>query len=241
MEIRTFYYNKNIDSEIIELTGDEFFHATKVDRIRVGDQVRIINNTENEYICVINEINKNCAKLNIIKKQLCLQNPKIDVDVFLCLLKGDKNDNLISKLSELGVKNLTFITSQNVERKNEVNFERLHKLAITSAKQCGRSKILNINNKILKFSNLTNLKKYYNNVIVFYENEKHNTLNNVGLNNGKTAIIIGSEGGFLKNEITTLNELGAISVSLGKLIFRAETAAIIATSLTIFKLGGFNK
>lgn len=175
IKTKTFYYDGEIKGETLELTGDEFFHATKVDRIIEHDLIRIINNTEFEYICTVDKITKSSMILNVWPKQICQRNPKCELDVFMCLLKGDKNDELISKLSELGVSNLTFVTSQNVDRKNNLNFERLNKLAISSAKQCGRSKILNINTKILPLTELKNLKDNYKNLLVFYEKETQRT------------------------------------------------------------------
>ncbi len=240
METRTFYSNNFIDETTIELVGDEFFHATKVDRIKQHDVVRVINNTENEYICNVKQINKNSMLLNVFSVELCKSNPKCEIDVFACLLKGDKNDNLIPKLSELGVSNVTFIISQNVDRKNNLNFDRLNKLAIQSAKQCGRSKVLNINAKILTLAELANLKNSYKNLLVFYENEKENSINSIKLQSGKTAIVIGSEGGFLQSEIDNLVKNNFTSVSLGNIILKAETACVVATTLTTFKLGGFN-
>lgn len=236
MEIRTFY-SENIDKNNCTLTGEEFIHAVKVDRIRVGDQIRVINNTESEYFCKVKEITKCSVILDIIHHKLCESNPKTQLDVYLCLLKGDKNDNLIAKLSELGVTNLHFVTSQNVDRKNNLNFERLNKLAITSAKQCGRSKILNISGNIISLNNIP--VENYNNCIVFYEGETKNTLDSINFKNGNTAIIIGSEGGFVLSEIEMLKNKGAVPATLGKIILRAETAAVVGTTLINYKLGGF--
>jgi len=236
LDIRTFYSEK-IDEKNCILDGEEFIHAVKVDRIRVGDQVRIINNAEYEYFCKVQNITKCSVILDIIHHNLCGNNPKKQIDVYLCLLKGDKNDNLISKFSELGVTNLYFVISQNVDRKNNLNFDRLNKLAITSAKQCGRSKILHIDKSIININNIP--VENYKNAVVFFECEKNNTLNSIKLENGSTAIIIGSEGGFLSSEIDALKNKGAKSVTLGNIILRAETAAITATTLINYKLGGF--
>ena len=53
-----------------------------------------------------------------------------------------------------------------------------------------------------------------------------------GLAKGKSvSILIGPEGGFSKQEIFNLTELGFIRTSLGKRILRAETAAIYALSV----------
>ena len=60
---------------------------------------------------------------------------------------------------------------------------------------------------------------------------------------GSTAIVIGSEGGFSREEETLAAERGFASVTLGKRILRAETAAVALTSVVMFSLGelGENK
>ena len=55
--------------------------------------------------------------------------------------------------------------------------------------------------------------------------------------NGSTAIVIGSEGGFSRTEEESAAGLGYASVTLGKRILRAETAAVALTSVVMFALG----
>ncbi|MEW6214564.1 MAG: RsmE family RNA methyltransferase, partial [Nitrospirota bacterium] len=50
-------------------------------------------------------------------------------------------------------------------------------------------------------------------------------------------LIIGPEGGFTKEEVTLAKEKGLLTISLGKRILRAETAAISAVTLIQFLLG----
>ena len=54
---------------------------------------------------------------------------------------------------------------------------------------------------------------------------------------GSTAIVIGSEGGFSRAEEEFASGLGYASVTLGKRILRAETAAVALTSVVMFALG----
>ncbi len=241
MEIRTFFTKTFLNEFTCTLEDEEFIHAVKVDRLKVGDKARVIDNTEFEYFCEVIEIQKNKVILKINQKQICEKNPKIDLDVFLCLLKGDKIDNILPKLSELGVKNLYLVSSQNVDRKGNINFDRLNKISVTSAKQCERSKVLNVENKVLNFDNVLDSIQNYDNFLVFYENEPKVNLNNIKLKKGKSAIFIGSEGGFLESEINALKNKNASSVSLGNLILKADTAVVVATTLTTFLLGGLNK
>lgn len=44
-------------------------------------------------------------------------------------------------------------------------------------------------------------------------------------------IVIGSEGGFAKEEVAYLNDNGFVSISLGKSILRCETAAVASLAI----------
>ena len=54
---------------------------------------------------------------------------------------------------------------------------------------------------------------------------------------GSTAIVIGSEGGFSKEEAENAKARGYEWISLGKRILRAETAAVAMTAVVMFSLG----
>ena len=54
---------------------------------------------------------------------------------------------------------------------------------------------------------------------------------------GDIALIVGSEGGFSPREIDTLLKTKAKSITLGKRILRAETAAIVSAACVMLELG----
>lgn len=54
---------------------------------------------------------------------------------------------------------------------------------------------------------------------------------------GPTALVVGSEGGFSREEFERAKELGFTGVSLGKRILRAETASIALLSVAMHALG----
>ena len=52
------------------------------------------------------------------------------------------------------------------------------------------------------------------------------------------AVVVGPEGGLAAEEVAALEAIGAVPVTLGATILRAETAAVVATALAIHELGG---
>ena len=54
------------------------------------------------------------------------------------------------------------------------------------------------------------------------------------------ALLIGPEGGFTELEIQDAQSANITPITLGPRILRAETAAIVATALTLHELGEMN-
>lgn len=227
--------------EIITIEGEEHKHLSLVLRLKVGDTIDCLPNDNTIVVCNITSINKNKTQASVI--EIINQPNSVDnVDVFVGNLKGDKNEFLIQKLSELGVNKITFFESKFVTAKLvKDKSARNEKIALTSAKQCKRNKAIEIGTD-LKFKDLLKVLCGYDKVLVAYENEKTISLNNIELKSSqKIAVVIGSEGGFAREEIDEFINNGYCSISLGERILKAETAGVVFTSLVMFKLGELGK
>lgn len=233
---RSFFVNEQdieVD-DIVVVEQEEFHHLSSVLRLGVGDEVVIYNNSDFEYMGVINSISKKSAEIKITHKQICNGNPTRKIDVFVASLKNDKFESLIPKMSELGVRNFTTFSSRFVTSKIIDKGERWTKIAKDSAKQCKRSKMIEVKSP-LTFSQVVEALKSFDKVIVAYENEKNYMINDCNFaTGGSLALIIGSEGGFSAEEIDAFGSINAEIVSLGSRILRAETAVIVVTAVASF-------
>jgi len=73
-------------------------------------------------------------------------------------------------------------------------------------------------------------------VLVVWEGQKDQAIEEIiDANQHECHLFIGPEGGFTAQEIALLHKLGIRSISLGKRILRAETAAIAAISLILLR------
>jgi 16S rRNA (uracil1498-N3)-methyltransferase len=152
---------------------------------------------------------------------------------------------MIQKMCELGMTNVVPFTSQytNVNPKS-VRLDRLEKIIISACKQCSRTQTLKISPPV-GFSSLIEQSGKFDAVIFANEKEgKNNTSNSNFLSSFKgdfkgkvIALIVGPEGGFSDSEVKEIIKAGAQSVSLGKRILKAETAAIVLATLVMKELG----
>ncbi|MDP3012621.1 MAG: RsmE family RNA methyltransferase, partial [Candidatus Subteraquimicrobiales bacterium] len=118
---------------------------------------------------------------------------------------------------------------------------RLQKIALEAAKQSQRVTVPKVYEPLTLTESLEFL-KLYDLVLVFWEEEKKNTLKETikNLTPKKIAVVIGPEGGLSSEEIEILKSAQGKPVTLGKRALRVETASIIALALLSYELGALD-
>lgn len=232
-----FIEKENIFDDKIILSGDEFQHLSKVLRARVGEKVLCFYDNSPFFECELVELAKHFATLKILGERECLANPASKVVLFQALPKLDKLELISQKLTELGVSELQPIKTQFCIAKDNPNkLDRLNKIVVSACKQCNRTSLLKILPTIdIKDANFDGFD------LVLFANESEDTvlldtLHDKIKNSQNIAYIVGSEGGFSKDEIEILSKK-AQSISLGKRILRTETCAIALASYISFTKG----
>jgi len=178
------------------------------------------------------------------------QNTNADLTLAQAIIKHDRFEWIIQKAVELGCSKIIPFTSERTIPKfgSSSKLVRWQKIALEAAKQCGTS----IRPEVfapLHFSVLCKGLPHYDQKILFFEGEDKNDLNTSALAHPSTSlgaslrtiIIIGPEGGFASHEVEYAKKADAVSLSLGPLILRVETAAIAGITLVQQKLGYFDK
>ena len=223
--------------EVTVLEGEEFEHAKNVLRLSAGAEVILLDNSGKEYTAVIAQVEKKRMLLNIVREEVGEREATADVCLLFGYLKNaDKNEFIVQKAVELGVKKIGVFTSEfSSAYMNANKLERLNKVAKEAAKQCLRATAP----EIVYFDGLEKAlvwAKEYENKLFACEFATESKCDVSSLS-GSTAVVIGSEGGFSRAEEEKASALGYASVTLGKRILRAETAAVALTSVVMFQLG----
>lgn len=235
MEIRRFFVEKNaINGDSVTIMGDEFLHMTKVLRYKVGFKAIVCANDGVENHCTIREIGKDYAILSI-DKSIVVDRKNVCITLYSGLLKNNKLDFVIQKAVELGVDRVVPFVSQN-SAETKFAVERGERIALEAAKQCGSTYLSKVE-PLEDFKQVLSEIKTYDQVLFAYEGEKRNSIKTSNLTGQNIALIVGSEGGFTAEETALAKDAGAIVVTLGRRILRAETASIVLATLTLEKLG----
>lgn len=220
-----------------ELVGEEFEHAKNVLRLGVGAEVILLDNSGKEYTAVIAAVEKKRMLLNVVREEVGQREAATDVFLLFGYLKNaDKNEFIVQKAVELGVNRIGVFSSEYSSAYMNANkLERLNKVSKEAAKQCLRSVAPEVVYYDTLEKGLQAAEDYQNKLFACeFATESKADIANL---QGSVAIVIGSEGGFSRAEEEYANTKGFASVTLGKRILRAETAAVALTSVVMFSLG----
>lgn len=226
---------KNIKEETV-LSGEEFNHAKNVLRLYEGAEVTLFDGSGAEYSAVIAKIGKSEMILHTVKKGQCERDPKADLYLLIGALKGDKTELVVQKATELGVHKIGVFSSKYCAAyMNENKLSRLRRVAAEASKQCLRATVP----EVVYFGSLEEAARSaadYERKLFACEFIRESEAQISEIKNG-AALIVGSEGGFTKEEYEFARAQGFRGVTLGKRILRAETAAIAFLSVAAYFAG----
>ncbi len=229
------FFVENISEEVV-LSGEEFRHASQVLRLKVGDEVTLLDGSGTEYSAVIAKAEKREMILNVLGSHLSEKEPKTPVTLLFGALKGDKSELVVQKAVELGVSKIgLFLSRFSSVSFGENKLERLNRVAKEAAKQCLRARVPEIELYKDLESALLSAKDAKNKLFACEFLEESGA--SLASLSGETVLVVGSEGGFSREEYDEAVQLGYRGVSLGKRILRAETASIALLSVVMWSLG----
>ena len=236
-----FISNNLIKDNKIFLDGENANHIINSLRCKIGEEIEISSGDGYDYICKIEEINKNSVIAKIID---CFGNesePKTKITLYQGLPKSEKMELIIQKCVELGIDEIVPVnTDRTIVKlvgKEDKKIVRSNKISEAAAKQSRRGKIPAIL-PILNFSDAIKQANKNSLNIIPYEKEKSNTIKSIikQFNGNSIGIFIGPEGGFSEKEIALAVENNITPITLGKRILRTETAGFITTAILLYEL-----
>lgn len=239
---RRFFLDFNIGDEKRILIKDEgiLHQLISVFRVKLGDDIILLDNSRFEYEAIIKGIGKKEIIVQINNKKEG-KKQDIQVSLFQSILKKDNVELVFEKCTEIGVvRFMPVLTERSI--KFNLNQERLQKIVKEASEQCGRA-TLPVVEDVKNFEDSvgeTILEKDVVNLIFHEESiDCCDKLSCDFLSNFKGVkkfnVFIGPEGGFSNKEIELAKKNNFYVLSLGDLVLRSETAAIVSCFLVISK------
>jgi 16S rRNA (uracil1498-N3)-methyltransferase len=217
--IRLYTHLSLTEGGTVSLTDNQVHYLYHVMRRTVNDEFLLFNGQDGEWLGRAEVLTKKQGIIRLIhqtQEQTQTQGPVLAIS----LIKKDNFDLVLQKATELGVqKIIPLLTERTVVSK--LNMDRAKNIVIEAAEQCERLDIPQIVEPM-------SLKAFLQIDVgqKVYLSERGRTSASLDKNN-PLCFVIGPEGGWSSNEITAFEQLdNTISLNLGRLILRAETAAI---------------
>lgn len=231
----------DISNNRITISDDENYrHIARALRARVGEKLLLIDENQIQYETTIKKITNSEIFCEINKSYPSKRDLEFDLYLAQSPLRSDSQLTVMEKATELGVRGVFPILTDNCALKKETaknKIEKWQKVMYEASKQCERAKVP----KCYDLSTLEEvLKTEYNKIIIFGERSTKQSLKEYltkyPIKQGeKILIVIGPEGGFSQREFDMFNKLNLPLVSLGDLILKADTAVTVALGDLIYE------
>ena len=230
MKEARYFYVPNA-AEHNELPTDEAIHAIRVLRLKIGDDIFLIDGKGSFYEAVVTLANSKHCLYKIT--QTLVQNKTWKGHIHLAIAPTkdiSRIEWLVEKATEIGFDEISFLNCQFSERKN-LRIDRIERIVISAMKQ-SRKAWKPIVNNMLSFEDFMQKEVTGQKFICHCYNEIEKTdffsnINNSGLFEDIT-VLIGPEGDFSINEVHQALQQQYKSTTLGNSRLRTETAGLAA-------------
>ena len=220
--IRLFTANTLSIGQTLSLSTEQSHYLMHVMRCKVQDTIHLFNGKDGEFFFQITDIRKHGVIGTIIS---CLfgQKKLPSLTLIFAPIKQERLSFMIEKATELGVTHFQPVLTEYTSMKR-VNCERILRIATEAAEQCERMCVPTCGALLPLMHYMQN--KIDEIHIAFAYERLATDVKTIPFDKKMNALLIGPEGGFSADEVLLLSEK-CRPISLGTLILRAETAAII--------------
>lgn len=219
----------------VALPADEAQHLTRVLRLGVGASIRVFDGRGHEFDAVVSRAGKAEVTVDVGEpRDPRAQEARVAVTLVQAVLKGDKMDEVVRDAVMMGVAAIqplvaarSEVTRAVLERGRRV--ERWQRIAVSSAKQCGRAVVPRILEP-LAFDGVVDAPAI-GAAFMLVEPAAAEKVVPLSLVPDEApieaAILVGPEGGWTPEEIDRAAAVAHL-VTMGNRTFRADAMAIVA-------------
>jgi 16S rRNA (uracil1498-N3)-methyltransferase len=221
----------------IDLPREEAEHLARVLRMKAGDSLALFNGRGDEFAAVVAAVTKSRVTVRLTGRATARAELRVALTLAQAVLKGDKMDGVIRDAVMLGFAAVQPIVTTRAEVSLSAlsrgdRHERWHRIAVSSAKQCGRAVVPAIAPPIA-FDGPASLAHLPSPQFILVEpGASAHTATVAGTAPEPPAaatLIVGPEGGWTPEEVQRC-EGHAHPLGLGTLTLRADAAAVVAAA-----------
>lgn len=235
------------DPRELILSPQESHHLIVVNRAQAGATVVAFDGHGIEWDTQLVKADKRAAQL-LVRATRSATPLSYEIDLAQALPKGTLMDSIVQKATELGVRRILPLSSERSQvhlegDRQERKIEKWQTAALEAAKQCGNPWLPEIaplqettaflrsapSYEIALLASLHSGARPLKSVLTAHR-ERHGRIPR------RAVWLIGPEGDFSPSELAAAEAAGFLPVSLGPLVLRCETAAIVAIGILSHEL-----
>lgn len=240
---RFFIFPDAFSGTSVSIPDDISAQIRKVLRLKEGTVVQFLDNEGFLYESSIHYTGEKYLTAEVLEKRPAEGEPEVRITLFIGLTQREKFEWILQKCTEAGVSAIVpMITERSLLRKaSDIagKEERWKKILKEAAEQCGRGRIPELL-PAMNFSQAAEAAGQSDLALFCWEEEKQRSLRElIDPKRGSirsVSLMIGPEGGFSEEEAESARQNGWQPVTLGKRIYRMETAAVAAVILTLYEM-----
>lgn len=230
------------NDERIVLSPEEAHHLLHVLRGRAGDAVELFDGAGRVARGEVAKAGRKLVEIRI-REQRAVPRPAGRVALIQALPRAQKMDLIIQKATELGVDAIIPLQAEHgVARIRDADTgsrrDRWRRIAVNAAKQCGSAWLPELPDAVTPAAFVERYPSW-DLLLLASLQEGARPLRDAMRETeagSRCGVLIGPEGDFTPDEIALFRRAGAVPVTLGPLILRAETAALFAMSVMQYEL-----
>ena len=242
---RFFVSPERIVGDVVEFPPDLSRQMHRVLRMSVGDPVIVLDNSGKEYAVSLLSVDSDRTLGRITDRSLGSREPHFHLTLYQAAMKSDRFEWVLQKGTELGVgRFVPMITLRTMHRDaspSATRRARWMRIIREAAEQSERSVLPELGEPVSLDEGLDHAPRP---MILAWEQEKtvsmksaFGGLSELWAEGRKLSAFVGPVGGFDSEEIEMARSRGAVTVSLGQRVLRAETAAIVLVTAIMHELG----
>ena len=238
-----------IEASSVKLTGDRFHYLSRVRRVAVGDPVELFDGGGRSRSARVASASAEWMVLDATGELERVEEPPCRIVSLVPLIKGERMDFAIAKLTELGVGEIVPFRCERsvvalVGERADRRVARFNRVAEDAARQCGRSELPRIG-AIRDYAAALDSAGDCAARLVFAPMTTRGLREHLGPSSGDApaslALLTGPEGGLTISELEHAAESGFELIGLGPRILRAETAAMTAAAAVLALVGDIGR
>ncbi|WP_428242588.1 16S rRNA (uracil(1498)-N(3))-methyltransferase [Gynuella sp.] len=225
---------------VVELETGASQHLLKVLRMKPGQELVLFNNSQNEFVAVLETSDRHSAKVRILQVEAVNRESPLHTHLGIVLSKGDRFEFALQKAVELGVTEVTPLTSERCEvrlkgERQEKKQQHWQQICVSACEQCFRHQVPEVH-AITPLSAWLSARTEMLRLVLHPKAAKPIREFN---RPQSVALLVGPEGGLSDHEIIEAEKADFNATLIGPRILRTETAPLVALTLLQAQWGDF--